>query len=74
MVRIQFISEQDEVQGFYLLATNTRARGHPEGMYEIAQSSLALLDQHSIKYRVIPPSETAPNEVDAIRNPLTLEL
>lgn len=70
MVRIRFNSDQDETQGFYLLATQARLRGLPGGIYEVAQSSLALLDQHSIPYRVIPPSEATLDEAQTVRNPL----
>jgi len=74
MVRIRFASEQDEERGFYLLATQARLRGLPNGVYEISKPCLELLDQHSIKYAVIPPSEIVTNDAQAARNPLTVEL
>lgn len=74
MVRIRFASKKDEVEGFYLLATNARLRGLPHGVYEIARPCLALLDQQNIKYLVIPPSEAILDEAEAVRNPLTVEL
>jgi hypothetical protein len=70
MVRIRFSSEDNEVQVFYLLATNTRLRGLPNGIYEISRPSLGLLNEHNIKYVVISPSD----EAQAVRNPLTVEL
>lgn len=74
MVRIRFASKKDEVEGFYLLATNARLRGLPNGVYEISNPCLALLDQHGIKYLVIPRSEAVLDEAQAFRNPLTVEL
>ena len=74
MVRIRFVSEQDEERGFYLLATHARLRGLPNGFYEISKPCLTLLDQHSIKYTVIPPAEIATDDAQAARNPLTVEL
>jgi hypothetical protein len=74
MVRIRFSSEDDEVQGFYLLATHTRLRGLPDGVYEVSRPSLALLDQHNIKYAVVSPSEVDLDDAQAVRNPLTVEL
>jgi len=74
MVRIRFVCEEDEVKGFYALATKARLRGLPNGMYEVSKACLALLDELSIKYVVIPSPETALDEAQALRNPLTVEL
>lgn len=74
MVRIRFASEIDEVNGFYLLATRSRLRGLPDGVYEISKPALTLLDEHSIRYVLIRPPYDAANESQAIRNPLTVEL
>ena len=68
MVRIRFASEQDELNGYYLLATEARVRSLRGGLYEITQPCLALLDQHSIQYVVIPPAEVTSDEAEAIRN------
>ncbi len=74
MVRIRFSSEDDEARGFYLLARKARVRGLPRGVYEIAKPCLALLDEHSVKYEVIPASKSNLDESQALRNPLTVEL
>lgn len=74
MVRIRFASDQDEERGFYLLATNARVRGLRGGLYEVSKPCLGLLDQHAIKYTVIPPAEIATDDAEAARNPLTVEL
>ncbi len=73
MVRVRFSSEEDETNGFYILATEASLRGLPGGIYELSDDCLALLNQHSIKYEVIPPSEVTPDEAQAVRNPLTVE-
>ena len=70
MVRIKFESETDEVNGFYLLATRSRLRGLPNGVYELSQPALKLLNQNSIHYTVIRTSQDADDEAEAIRNPL----
>jgi hypothetical protein len=73
MVRIRFASEADEVNGFYVLATHSRLRGLPDGVYELSKPALALLDRDSIRYTLVPTSGAA-DEPQAIRNPLTVEL
>jgi hypothetical protein len=73
MVRIRFASEADEVDGFYVLATHSRLRGLPDGVYELSKPALALLDANSIPYILLPTSGAA-GESEAIRNPLTVEL
>jgi hypothetical protein len=60
--------------GFYLLATRSRLRGLPNGVYEISKASIALLDEHSIRYVLIAAPKDATNESQALRNPLTVEL
>ena len=74
MVRIRFASEADEVNGFYLLATHSRLRGLPNSVYELSKPALALLDENSIRYILLPTSQHAADEPEAIRNPLTVEL
>jgi hypothetical protein len=54
MVRLRFASEADEVNGFYILATHARVRGLPDGVYELNGPALALLDDHSIRYSLVP--------------------
>ena len=73
MVRIRFASEADEVDGFYLLATHSRLRGLPNGVYELNKPALALLDENSIRYTLLPTSHDAADESEAVRNPLTVE-
>ena len=68
MVRIRFASREDELDGYYLLATEARVRSLRGGLYEVTRLSLAFLDQQSIKYVVIPPAEATPDEAKATRN------
>jgi hypothetical protein len=74
MVRIRFSSHEDEVKGYYLLATQARVRSLQGGLYEVTQPRLALLDQHAIRYVVIPATEAALDETEAVRNSPTVEL
>jgi hypothetical protein len=68
MLRIRFASEEDELDGYYLLATEARVKGFRGGLYEVTQQCLALLDQHSVKYVVISPFEISSDEAEAIEN------
>lgn len=74
MVRIRFRSEADETDGFYILATEATVRGLRGGVYEVTQAHLALLNTHSVRYEVLPPSESSSNEAEALRNSPTVEL
>jgi hypothetical protein len=74
MVKIRFLSETDETNGFYILATEARVRGLRGGVYEVTQAHLALLDKHSIHYEVLAPSESLSDEAEALRNSPTVEL
>jgi len=74
MLRIRFSSEEDEINGFYILATQASLRGLREGTYEVAEACLAFLDHHAIKYVVIPPSAAVLDEAAALRNSPTVEL
>jgi hypothetical protein len=54
MIRIRFATEQDRVQGNYLLATTSvvsRLRGQT---FEIAEQDLKLLDEHQLHYTLVP--------------------
>lgn len=74
MVRIRFSTEEDEINGYYLLATQASVRSLHGGIYEVTRPRLALLDQNSIKYEVISPAEAAFDKAQAVRDPLTLKL
>ncbi len=74
MVKIRFSSEEDEVKGFYLLATRARLRGLPDGWYEVTEANLALLEQNSVPYVAVRASESTLDETEAVRNSPTVEL
>ena len=74
MVRIRFCSYDDEINGYYVLATQASVRSLRGGIFEVTQPRLALLDQNGIKYEVIAPTEAALNDAQAVRNPLTVKL
>jgi hypothetical protein len=73
MIRIQFSSDRDRVQGNYLLATKSvvrRLRGH---VFEIDEADLKLLDDHQVAYQVLPIPHPSASDQE-VRNPLTVEL
>jgi hypothetical protein len=73
MVRIHFCTDQDRIQGNYLLATHgvvRRLRGH---IFEIAEQDLKLLDEHQLHYALVPIPDPSGSDQE-VRNPLTVEL
>jgi len=54
MVRIRFNTEQDRVQGNYLLATHTVVRRLRGQIFELAEQDLKLLDEHQLHYTLVP--------------------
>jgi len=73
MVRIQFTTEQDRVQGNYILATNTVIRRLRGQIFEVAERDLKLLDEHQLHYTLVPIPDPCGSD-DEVRNPLTVEL
>jgi len=57
MIRIKFKTKQDQINGFYELATKGRARGLPNGIFEIAGRYLKILDDAEIGYEIIQPED-----------------
>lgn len=53
MVRIKFATDQDRIQGNYLLATHSIVRRLRGQVFEIAEHDLKLLDEHEIHYHLI---------------------
>ena len=73
MIRIQFCSDKDRIDGNYLLATNTVVRQLRGRIFEIAERDRKLLDDHQIHYTILPIPE--PNGSDfAFRNPPSVDL
>ncbi len=73
MIRIQFVSERDRVQGNDLLATRTVVRRLRGQIFEIAERDLNILDEHQLHYTLVPIPDPSSAD-DALRNPLTVEL
>ena len=57
MIRIQFPTDHDRVQGNYLLATKSVVRCLRGQVFEVAEGALKLLDDHHIPYQVVPIPE-----------------
>jgi hypothetical protein len=52
MIRIQFSSDQDRVEGNFLLATQSIVRRLRGQVFEVEERDLKLLDDHQIRYTV----------------------
>ena len=53
MIRIQFSTDQDRIQGNYLLATNTVVRRLCGQIFEISEKDRKLLDEHQLHYTIL---------------------
>ena len=53
MVRIKFKTKEDRIKGFYELATKGRGRSLPDGIFEIADQYLRILDDANVAYEII---------------------
>jgi hypothetical protein len=73
MIRIQFPTDKDRVQGNYLLATKSVVRRLRGRVFEVSEATLKLLDDHQIPYQVLPIPEPSGSDQE-VRNPLTVEL
>ena len=52
-VRIKFNSKQDQVTGFYELATKGRGRSLSNGVFEMADRYLKILDEVGAAYIIL---------------------
>jgi hypothetical protein len=59
MIRISFPTDQDRIQGNYLLATHAVVRRLRGQIFEITEREVKLLDAHQIPYTVLPIPEPA---------------
>ena len=57
MIRIQFATDRERVQGNYLLATKSVVRRLRGQLFEASEAALKLLDDHQIPYQVVPIPE-----------------
>jgi hypothetical protein len=63
---IKFNSREDQVRGFYELATKAQVTGLPGGVYAVPWKALSLLDEENISYRRATDAEV-PLKHGAIR-------
>jgi len=57
---IKFNSREDQVRGFYALATKAQVTSLPGGVYAVPWQALALLDAEGIAYRRATDAAEAP--------------
>jgi len=74
MVRIKFKTKQDQINGFYELATKGRVRSLRGDIFEIADHYLEILNDARIDYEVVQTKKGRLNEAEAIRNPPTVDV
>ncbi len=67
---IKFNSREDQIRGFYELATKAQVTSLPGGVYAVPWQSLSLLDEQKISYRRATDAEV-PLKHGAIRDPVT---
>jgi hypothetical protein len=65
---IRFVSENDRVRGFALLAKRSRIASMPGQIYQVPMESLELLDSEHINYRRATDAEVK-SANDQVRNP-----
>ena len=53
MVEIKFKTKADRIKGFYELATKGSGRSLPNGIFEIADQYLRILDDANVAYEII---------------------
>jgi hypothetical protein len=66
---IKFNSREDQVRGFYELATKAQVTSLPEAVYAVPWKALVLLDEQHISYRRATDAEV-PLKHGAIRTPI----
>jgi hypothetical protein len=49
---IKFNNREDQVRGFYELATKAQVTSLPGGVYAVPWKALSLLDEENISYRI----------------------
>jgi hypothetical protein len=73
MIRIQFPTDRERIQGNYLLATQSVVRRLRGQIFEVPKAALKLLDEHEVSYEVLPIPEPSGSH-EEVRNPLTVEI
>jgi hypothetical protein len=57
MIRIQFLTDQDRVQGNDVLTAESVVRRLRGQIFEVSEAGLGLLDDHHIPYQTLPIAE-----------------
>ena len=57
MIRIKFPTDKDRINGYYELATKGQVRGFRNGVYEISDEDLKILDNAGIVYHILTQEE-----------------
>ena len=65
MIRIRFSTDNDRIQGNYLLATTGVVRRLRGQIFETTEVGVKLLDEHQIAYTVLLVPEPAGRYIDA---------
>jgi len=73
MVRIKFDTDQDRIQGNYLLATRSVVRRLRGQIFEIAEQDQKILDEHQLHYTLVPIPDPSGSHQE-VRNPLAVDL
>lgn len=66
MVTIKFKTEKDKADGYYLLAIKGTVRSLPDGIFEINDQMIEILNKEGIKFDIIKESDLDENK--KIRN------
>lgn len=74
MVRIRFKTKQDQINGFYKLATKGQGRSLPNRVFEIAGRYLKILDDARVAYQILETHGEPPDDPQALRNSLTVDV
>jgi len=67
-IYIKFLSEDDRVRGFYLLATGARIGSFRNQVHQVPLDALKLLDDEHISYRRATDAEVT-SAHDQVRSP-----
>lgn len=67
-MRIKFKTKEDRIKGFYELATKGMGKSLPNGIFEISDQYLQLLDEANVAYEIISKRAMLINKKNAKRH------
>lgn len=73
MIRIKFNKTEDEIRGYYILATHGLVRSLRDGTFEICEDLAQVLHKENIRYETLSKTEGL-NDAEALRNSLAIGL